>query len=93
MIRGTVVVVLTTITIATLKVFDIVRTMTGGNFQTNVIANEMYSQAFRQLNYGQGSHSCGHPVSRPSCPLFGTTCDNYGSRGRSDNGDSHQREN
>jgi alpha-glucoside transport system permease protein len=55
MIRGTVVVVLTTITIATLKVFDIVRTMTGGNFQTNVIANEMYSQSFRQLNYGQGS--------------------------------------
>ena len=55
MIRSTVVVVLTTITIGTLKVFDIVRTMTGGNFQTNVIANEMYSQAFRQLNYGQGS--------------------------------------
>lgn len=55
MIRGTIVVVLTTITIATLKVFDIVRTMTGGNFQTNVVANEMYSQAFRQLNYGQGS--------------------------------------
>jgi alpha-glucoside transport system permease protein len=55
MIRGTVVVVLTTITIATLKVFDIVRTMTGGNFQTNVIANEMYAQSFRQLNYGQGS--------------------------------------
>jgi len=55
MIRGTVVVVITTITIATLKVFDIVRTMTGGNFQTNIIANEMYSQAFRQLNYGQGS--------------------------------------
>lgn len=55
MIRGTVVVVLTTITIATLKVFDIVRTMTGGNFQTNVVANEMYSQSFRQLNYGQGS--------------------------------------
>ncbi len=55
MIRGTLVVVLTTITIATLKVFDIVRTMTGGNFQTNIIANEMYSQAFTQLNYGQGS--------------------------------------
>ena len=54
-IRGTVVVVLTTITIGTLKVFDIVRTMTGGNFQTNVIANEMYAQSFRQLNYGQGS--------------------------------------
>ena len=55
MIRGTVVVVLTTITIGTLKVFDIVRTMTGGNFQTNVIANEMYAQSFRQLNYGKGS--------------------------------------
>ncbi|MEY4990881.1 MAG: hypothetical protein RIS08_1107 [Actinomycetota bacterium] len=55
MIRATIVVVLTTIMIGTLKVFDIVRTMTGGNFQTNVIANEMYSQAFRQMNYGQGS--------------------------------------
>lgn len=55
MIRATIVVVLTTIMIGTLKVFDIVRTMTGGNFQTNVIANEMYSQSFRQMNYGQGS--------------------------------------
>ena len=55
MIRSTLVVVLTTITIGTLKVFDIVRTMTGGNFSTNVIANEMYSQAFRQMNYGRGS--------------------------------------
>jgi alpha-glucoside transport system permease protein len=55
MIRATVVVVITTITIGTLKVFDIVRTMTGGNFQTNVIANEMYSQAFRQMNFGTGS--------------------------------------
>lgn len=55
MIRATIVVVLTTILIGTLKVFDIVRTMTGGNFQTNVIANEMYSQSFRQMNYGTGS--------------------------------------
>jgi alpha-glucoside transport system permease protein len=55
MIRSSIVVVLTTITIGTLKVFDIVRTMTGGNFQTNVIANEMYSQTFRSLNYGTGS--------------------------------------
>ena len=55
MIRATIVVVLTTITIGTLKVFDIVRTMTGGNFKTNVIANEMYSQSFRQMNYGTGS--------------------------------------
>jgi len=55
MIRSTIVVVLTTTAIVTLKVFDIVRTMTGGNFETNVIANEMYSQSFRQMNYGQGS--------------------------------------
>lgn len=55
MIRASIVVVVTTILIATLKVFDIVRTMTGGNFQTSVIANEMYTQAFRQLNYGTGS--------------------------------------
>ena len=55
MIRASIVVVLTTITIGTLKVFDIVRTMTGGNFQTNVSANEMYSQTFRALNYGTGS--------------------------------------
>jgi alpha-glucoside transport system permease protein len=41
--------------IGTLKVFDIVRTMTGGNFQTNVIANEMYSQSFRAMDYGHGS--------------------------------------
>lgn len=55
MIRASIVVVVTTILIATLKVFDIVRTMTGGNFQTSVIANEMYTQSFRQLNYGTGS--------------------------------------
>jgi alpha-glucoside transport system permease protein len=55
MIRGTIVVVLTTIMIATLKVFDIVRTMTGGNFSTSVLANEMYNQTFVQFNNGHGS--------------------------------------
>lgn len=54
-IRGGLVVVITTITIATLKVFDIVRTMTGGNFETSVIANEMYTQAFRAIEPGRGS--------------------------------------
>jgi alpha-glucoside transport system permease protein len=29
--------------------------MTGGNFKTSVIANEMYNQSFRALNYGTGS--------------------------------------
>ena len=54
-IRPAVVVVLTTIGIGTLKVFDIVRTMTGGNFDTSVIANEFYSQSFRSDNQGLGS--------------------------------------
>src|SRR5690606_28730202 len=54
-IRPTLVVVVTTISIATLKVFDIVRTMTGGNYDTSVIANEMYTQAFNRGEYGQGS--------------------------------------
>ncbi|GAA0255355.1 sugar ABC transporter permease [Cryptosporangium japonicum] len=54
-IRGAVIVVLSTITIAVLKVFDIVRTMTGGNFDTSVIANEMYTQAFRFREPGRGA--------------------------------------
>jgi alpha-glucoside transport system permease protein len=43
-IRPTLVVVLTTISIASLKVFDIVRTRTAGEYDTSVVANEMYSQ-------------------------------------------------
>ena len=54
-IRPAVVVVLTTIAIATLKVFDIVRTMTGGQFDTSVVANEFYSQSFRSDNQGLGA--------------------------------------
>ena len=54
-IRPTLVVVVTTITIATLKVFDIVRAMTGGNFGTSVIANEMYTQSFNRGEFGLGS--------------------------------------
>ena len=54
-IRPTLVVVLTTISIASLKVFDIVRTMTGGQFDTSVVANEFYSQSFRADNQGLGA--------------------------------------
>ncbi len=54
-IRGSLVVVVTTISIATLKVFDIVRTMTAGNYDTSVIANEMVTQAFRAGEPGRGS--------------------------------------
>lgn len=45
-IRSTLVVVMTTITIATLKVFDIVRTLTQGRNDTDVVANRMYVLGF-----------------------------------------------
>lgn len=54
-IKTSLVVVLVTVSIASLKVFDIVRTMTGGQSGTSVIANEMYNQAFRYGQVGQGS--------------------------------------
>ncbi len=54
-IRPALIVVVVTISIATLKVFDIVRTMTNGNYDTSVVANEMYNQAFRFGQTGQGS--------------------------------------
>jgi alpha-glucoside transport system permease protein len=54
-IRPAVVVVITAISIAVLKVFDIVRTMTGGQFGTSVVANEFYVQTFRLSDLGMGS--------------------------------------
>ena len=54
-IRPALVVVLTTIAMGTLKVFDIVRTMTGGNFDTSVVANEFYTQSFRLSERGLGA--------------------------------------
>jgi alpha-glucoside transport system permease protein len=54
-IRGTIVTVSTTIVIFTLKIFDIVQAMTGGNFGTQVIANEQYTQMFRAFNFGRGA--------------------------------------
>jgi alpha-glucoside transport system permease protein len=54
-VRSTFIVVLATQVVGALKLFDIVRTMTGGNFGTNVIANEMYAQVFVQFNQGKGS--------------------------------------
>lgn len=45
-IRSTIVVVLTTITIMALKVYDIVRTVTQGRDGTDVVANRMYVLSF-----------------------------------------------
>lgn len=54
-IRPALIVVVTTIAMGTLKVFDIVRTMTGGNFDTSVVANEFYNQSFVIRNQGLGA--------------------------------------
>ncbi len=54
-IRPSLIVVVTTISITTLKVFDIVRTSTGGNFNTSVLAYEFYVQSFRSFNFGLGA--------------------------------------
>jgi alpha-glucoside transport system permease protein len=45
-IRPSLIVVVTTISITTLKAFDIVRTMTGGNFKTSVLAFQFYKEYF-----------------------------------------------
>jgi alpha-glucoside transport system permease protein len=54
-IRGTIITVVTTIVIFSLKTFDIVRVMTGGNNGTNVIANEFYLQSFTYTHKGRAS--------------------------------------
>ena len=51
----TLVVVATTMIITALKAFDIVYTMTGGQLDTNVIANFMYQEMFNVGNYGRAS--------------------------------------
>jgi alpha-glucoside transport system permease protein len=54
-IRPAIVVVLVTMSIAALKLFDIVRTMTGGEDGTSVLAYEMYSQSFPGQQTGRGA--------------------------------------
>ena len=54
-VRSAIIVVLTTIAMATLKAFDIVRTMTGGQFDTSIVANEFYTQTFGRQAQGIGA--------------------------------------
>jgi alpha-glucoside transport system permease protein len=55
-ISGTILVVITTITIVVLKVFDIVLAMTNGQWGTEVLANLMYNWMFRSGgDFGRGS--------------------------------------
>ena len=54
-IQGTIISVWTTIVIFTLKIFDVVWVMTGGQFGTHVIATQFYRQSFTNNNSGYGS--------------------------------------
>ncbi|WP_219944325.1 carbohydrate ABC transporter permease [Iamia sp. SCSIO 61187] len=54
-IRPTVIVVVTTLIVTVLKVYDIVKVMTNGEFGTSVIANEMFQEAFIARDLGVGS--------------------------------------
>jgi alpha-glucoside transport system permease protein len=51
----TIAVVSTTMVITALKAFDIVYVMTSGNFDTNVIANQMYKELFTNNQPGRAS--------------------------------------
>lgn len=54
-IGPTIGVVVTTLIVLVMKVFDIVKVMTNGNFDTQVLANEMWQRAFTEFNVGLGS--------------------------------------
>jgi len=54
-IAPTIGVVVTTIIVLVMKVFDIVKVMTNGNFGTQVLANDMFFQAFQSQNFGRGA--------------------------------------
>lgn len=54
-ILPTITVVVTTMVINVLKLFDLVYVMTGGNFNTDVIANRMYTEINTNYNIGRGT--------------------------------------
>ncbi len=55
LIMPTIIVVVTTMVINVLKLFDLVYVMTGGNFGTDVIANRMYTEMYVNFNPGRGT--------------------------------------
>lgn len=54
-IKTTLIAVTATVVIFTLKIFDVVLVMTGGQFGTDVIATQFYTQYFVNRNAGLGS--------------------------------------
>jgi alpha-glucoside transport system permease protein len=54
-IATTIGVVVTTLIVLVMKVFDIVKVVTNGQFDTQVLANDMFQQAFSNFNVGRGA--------------------------------------
>jgi len=54
-ISKTILAVTTTIIVFTLKIFDVVMVMTGGQYDTEVVATQFYRQFFMYRNFGYGS--------------------------------------
>ncbi|MEI2808814.1 MAG: sugar ABC transporter permease [Nocardioides sp.] len=54
-IKGTIITVLITVTIGVMKVFDIVYATTGGQFRTNVIGNEFFTQFTTNFHSGKAA--------------------------------------
>lgn len=54
-ISVTILTVTTTIIVFTLKIFDVVMVMTGGQYGTEVVATQFYRQFFMYRNFGYGS--------------------------------------
>ncbi len=54
-ISTTIGVVVTTLIVLVMKVYDIVQVLTNGNFGTEVLANNMYREAFLNFNTGVGA--------------------------------------
>ena len=58
-ISTTIGVVVTTLIVLVMKVFDIVKVMTNGTLGTEVLANNMYREAFSNFNTGVGAALAG----------------------------------
>ena len=54
-IWATIITVFITVLIAVMKIFDVVYVMTGGNFNTDVVAVRFFNELFRNGNYGWAS--------------------------------------
>ena len=54
-IATTIGVVVTTLIVGVMKVFDIVKVVTNGQFGTQVLANDMFQEAFSNINIGKGA--------------------------------------